>query len=290
MQKTRKLEIEWTELANRVAEVDSPNLKVYGVPKGGMILSLLFTKAIKVFKPQDANLIVDDLIDSGQTRDHYAERFPQTLFWAAFDKQGKDLSYSDTWLVFPWERDHPAGEDTVQANITRIIQYIGEDPNRAGIEETPDRVVKSYSEIFAGYHQNPADVFKVFEQQYDEVVLLKDIEFFSTCEHHMLPFVGKAHIAYIPNGSKVIGISKLARLLDIFAKRMQIQERIGQQVTSALNEYLQPLGAACIIESRHFCMCMRGVNKQNSMMVTSSLTGAFRDDPAARQELLSLIK
>jgi len=162
---------------------------------------------------------------------------------------------------------------------------------REGILETPDRVSKMFHYIYGGYRQDPKDVFKVFDGgTYDQIVLLKDIEMYSMCEHHMLPFFGRAHIGYIPD-KKVIGISKLARLLDIFSRRLQIQERIGEQVTGALMQYLKPKGAACIIEASHLCMRMRGVEKQNSTMVTSSLKGVFLDkkNAAAQAELLRLI-
>lgn len=153
-------------------------------------------------------------------------------------------------------------------------------------------MVASWSHIFGGYALDPKDVITAFEQDVkcDQIVLLKDIEFYSTCEHHMIPFFGKAHIAYIPKDNKVIGISKLARILDIYARRLQIQERICEQVISALMEHLQPLGAACIIKAKHLCMMMRGVEKQNSEMVTSSVVGAFRDVASARAELMDLLQ
>lgn len=178
----------------------------------------------------------------------------------------------------------------IEDHLKDIIQYIGENPSREGLLETPRRITKSYQELFSGYKINPMSVFKVFEEkEYNQIVLLSHIEFYSMCEHHMLPFTGKAHIAYIPNG-KVIGISKLARLLEIYSRRMQIQERIGEQVTSDLMKYLHPKGAACIIEAQHLCMRMRGVGKQNSIMVTSSLKGQFLKNIAAREELMQLIK
>lgn len=178
--------------------------------------------------------------------------------------------------------------------IWTILHLIGEDPDREGLRKTPERVVRSWAEIFGGYKLDPASVFTTFEADgYSELVLLKGIEFYSTCEHHMLSFSGKAHIGYIAD-QRVIGISKLARLLDIYARRLQIQERIGQQVTSDLMEYLKPKGAACIIEAEHLCMRCRGVEKQNSIMVTSSLTGRFLEDSdagrAARAELMGLIR
>jgi len=179
---------------------------------------------------------------------------------------------------------------TPEVLIYKMLLEIGEDPDREGLLETPKRIVKSWKELYAGYNQNPADLFTVFEAgTYNQIVLLKDIEVYSLCEHHGLPFFGKAHVAYIPN-EKVIGISKLARLVDVFARRMQIQERIGEQVTSALMEYLQPKGAACIIQACHMCMRMRGVNKQQSTMITSSMKGEFLTNLSAKQELMSIIK
>ena len=173
--------------------------------------------------------------------------------------------------------------------VRSMLEYIGEDPNREGLRETPNRVINSYSELFSVYNKDPNSVFKVFEDgACDELVLLKDIPFFSCCEHHILPFFGKAHIAYIPNG-KIIGISKLARLLEIYSRRLQVQERLTTQITKALDEGLSPLGSACILEATHLCMVMRGIQKQDSVMVTSSLTGVFRKDPTARSELLRLI-
>ena len=173
--------------------------------------------------------------------------------------------------------------------IHHILSAIGEDPIREGLLETPHRVVKSWDEIYSGYKKDPEELFTVFEAgTYDQIVLLKDIEVYSMCEHHMLPFFGKAHVAYIPN-EKVIGISKLARLVDMYSRRLQIQERIGEQVTQTLMQYLEPKGAACIIEASHMCMRMRGVNKQHSTMVTSSMKGSFITDVNAKQELLSMI-
>lgn len=174
--------------------------------------------------------------------------------------------------------------------IWKMIELVGEDPEREGLKDTPKRVAKAWEYIFAGYSQDPKDVMTTFDSDgYDEIVLLKSIEVYSICEHHLMPFFGKAHIAYIPD-KKIIGISKLARLIDIYARRMQIQERIGDQVTTDLMIYLQPQGAACIIEANHLCMRMRGVEKQNSTMVTSSLKGVFMEDGRAREELMRLIK
>lgn len=174
-------------------------------------------------------------------------------------------------------------------SIETMIGFIGDDSEREGLIDTPYRVVRSWKTLFGGYDLKVQDVLTFFEKDTsDEMVLLKNIEIYSTCEHHMLPFFGKCHIAYLPN-ERVVGVSKLARLMEIFARRLQIQERICRQITAALDEHVQPKGSACVIEAQHFCMTSRGVEKQNSIMVTSSLTGAFRNDRALRAEFLSLI-
>jgi GTP cyclohydrolase I len=173
--------------------------------------------------------------------------------------------------------------------VRSLLRYVGEDPDREGLRETPARVLKSYSELFSGYHQDPADVFKCFEDgACDEMVVLTGVEFVSCCEHHMLPFLGEAHLAYVPDG-RIIGVSKLARLLEVYSRRLQVQERLTVQVTAALDEYLRPLGSACVVEASHLCMACRGVRKQRSRMITSSLTGAFRE-AAVRQEFFQLIR
>lgn len=174
--------------------------------------------------------------------------------------------------------------------VCDILTYLGEDIHREGLMDTPRRVVRSWGELYSGYSENPADVFTCFDSDgCDQIVLLKNIEFYSMCEHHMLPFFGKAHIAYIPDG-KVIGVSKLARVLEVYARRLQIQERIGMQVTDALMKYLQPKGAACLLEAQHLCMIARGVGKQHSVMSTSSITGVFKESESSRLELMALIR
>jgi GTP cyclohydrolase IA len=173
--------------------------------------------------------------------------------------------------------------------IRMILIYLGEDPDREGLKETPNRVIGAYAELFSGYHQKPENVLKTFEDgACDEMVLLKAIPFVSFCEHHLLPFSGKAHIGYIPDG-KIVGISKLARLLEVFSRRLQVQERLTAQVTKSLDDFLKPKGSACILEATHSCMTCRGVNKQNCIMMTSSLTGVFRDHDV-RSEFFHLIK
>jgi len=283
--------ITWEQIFQSLTRFDQPNITIYGVPKGGMIATAFLTRAKVTHDPIKADVILDDLIDSGRTQEIYKKRFPNTKFVCLYNKQKmKDSS----WIVFPWEKNHPEGMDSIQDNIVRQIQYIGEDPEREGLKETPNRIVRSWDELFAGYAQSPDKLFTTFNSDgCDQIVLLKNIELFSMCEHHLLPFFGKAHIAYIPS-KRVIGISKLARLLEVFARRMQIQERIGEQVTDTLMRYLRPQGAACIIEAVHMCMRMRGIAKQQSTMITSSLKGVFIEDTsagrAARQELMRLVK
>ena len=190
---------------------------------------------------------------------------------------------AEGWVTFWWEGNEAPAEDAV----VRMIQAIGDDPGREGLKETPARVTRSWKELYGGYGKDPKDVLKVFQDgACDEMVVLKDIEFFSTCEHHMLPFFGKVHIGYIPDG-KVVGVSKLARLVEIFSRRLQIQERFTGQIANALMEHLQPKGAMVVVEAKHLCMVARGVGKQNSTMVTSAVRGAF-DNDKTRAEFLRL--
>lgn len=182
-------------------------------------------------------------------------------------------------------------DEEAREHVRALLAYIGEDPNREGLLDTPKRVVKAMGEHFAGYERDPAKYLSTtFEEVegYDELVLVSDIELHSHCEHHMVPFVGKAHVAYIPNG-RVVGLSKVARLVDVYAKRLQVQEKLTAQIAGALNEHLAPHGAAVIVQCQHFCMCYRGVRKPGSWTTTSKLYGEFLQNPAARMELLTLI-
>lgn len=173
--------------------------------------------------------------------------------------------------------------------IRTMLAVIGENENRDGLLETPSRVVKSWSEVYAGYWMDPKEVFKTFDETSDEMVIVKDIEFYSMCEHHMLPFFGKAHIGYLP-GKRVLGLSKFARLVEIFSRRLQVQERLTKQVADALMKGLRPRGVGVIMEAQHLCMMMRGVQKQNSSCTTSSMLGSFRNDSKVRAEFLSMVK
>jgi GTP cyclohydrolase I len=179
--------------------------------------------------------------------------------------------------------------ERISRAVREILIAVGEDPDREGLRETPARVARMYAEVFQGLHQNPkAHLEKRFTQKYDEMLLIKDIRFASFCEHHLLPFTGVAHVAYLPNG-KVVGLSKIPRVLDVLAKRPQMQERLTEEVADLLMKELDAKGVAVVIEATHSCMTIRGVNKPNSSFVSSAIRGAFKDRPATRSEVLSLI-
>ncbi|MCK5883477.1 MAG: GTP cyclohydrolase I FolE [Bacteriovoracaceae bacterium] len=184
-------------------------------------------------------------------------------------------------------------KDKAREAVKTMLSYLGEDLDREGLRDTPDRIIKSWDRLFGGYHQEPTDLLTTFEDDNDgphkQIILLRDIELYSTCEHHFLPFSGRVHVAYVPN-TRIVGISKLARLVEIYSRRLQIQERIGDQVTKAIMELLDAKGAACIIEAKHMCMTSRGVEKQHSTMTTSSLRGCFLSNVQTRQELMTLIR
>ncbi len=288
------------DLAKRVVErikddhEGEKNLNAFPVPRGGIYAALAVQGAATSYglvinlleADEEADIIIDDIVDSGRTRERY-RAVSKCPFYALIDKTEPSCTLKDKWVVFPHER--MTQDSGPEQNIVRILEYLGEDPCRDGLKETPARVVRSYLELYSGYKQDPKDVIKCFEDPYDELVLLKEVQFSSVCEHHMLPFMGMAHIGYIPDG-RIVGISKLARVLEIYSRRLQVQERLTVQVTDALDAYLKPKGSACIVEASHSCISCRGINKQQSKMVTSSLTGVFRHDARARSELLQLIK
>jgi GTP cyclohydrolase IA len=177
----------------------------------------------------------------------------------------------------------------IERAVREILLAVGENPDREGLAKTPGRVARSYAELFSGLFEDPRlHLRTVFKERYDEVVLLRDIEFHSLCEHHLLPFTGRAHVAYLPDG-KVVGLSKLARLVEGYARRPQVQERLTMQIADALMDELNPVGAVCVIEAVHTCMTMRGVRKPGSVMVTSALRGIFKENPSSRAEVLALI-
>jgi GTP cyclohydrolase I len=179
---------------------------------------------------------------------------------------------------------------SMEQSFLELLQAIGEDPNREGLLRTPTRAARAFEFLTNGYRQSLDDVVNgaIFESDASEIILVKDIELYSMCEHHLLPFIGRAHVAYIPNG-KVIGLSKVARLVDMFARRLQIQENLTVQIADALMKTLRPAGVGVVVEAKHLCMMMRGVEKQNSVMKTSCLLGTFKEDARTRSEFLSLL-
>lgn len=279
----------------RVIESGAKFDSVFGVPRGGFYPAHIVAKILNLpltldpEKVTTETLLVDDLVDSGATRDEWVKRTGCRIL-AVYGFHSDDADFVGTvitrgeWITFPDESG--AG---IEENCKRILQYIGEDVTREGLVETPKRMRKAWDEIFAGYKTDPNDLVKTFTQgTCREMVILKNAEFYSVCEHHFFPFFGHCSIGYIPNG-KVIGVSKLARLLDCFSKRMQIQERMTAQIADFLVESLNPLGVYVICEGVHFCMTSRGIRKQDASMVTSAIRGQFADNAAMRNEFLHLI-
>jgi GTP cyclohydrolase I len=181
--------------------------------------------------------------------------------------------------------------EVLEEAYRNLLEAIGEDPDRQGLQRTPVRAARALEFLTQGYRQNLDDIVNdaIFDSEASEIILVKDIELYSLCEHHLLPFIGRAHVAYIPNG-KVIGLSKVARIVDVFARRLQIQENLTTQIAESLMKCLEPGGVAVVVEAKHLCMMMRGVEKQNSIMKTSCLLGSFKDDARTRSEFLSLLK
>lgn len=281
---TRKVSLSWDDVLFLLKPIDKPNLRVFGIPKGGMCASTALQLAKIVYNVDDANIILDDIVDSGATRDKYKKLYPDKQFYSLVDKTTKSKD-SDAWIIFPWENQEV--EDDV---ITRLLQYIGEDPKRGGLRETPKRVMKAWDEWTSGYNKKPSDILKTFEdgaEQSDQMVTVDDIPIWSHCEHHMAPFFGSAKISYIPDG-KIVGLSKFARLVDIFARRLQVQERLTNQIADALQTELNPIGIGVEVRCRHLCMESRGVKCANSNTKTIALRGLIKDDDKARNEFLTL--
>lgn len=273
---------------NHIVETGAePYDSIYAVPRGGVPIALLMNEKLQLPMIEDAalitpkTLIVDDICDSGRTLAKFPDNDAATIYkkidsprprWNLFD--------TDEWIEFPYEQTERDEED----NIVRILETLGEDPSREGLRDTPKRVMKFYREFLT------PDEFKftTFDAEgTDEMIVQKDIPFFSLCEHHLAPFFGTATIAYIPNG-KIVGLSKLARTVDLYARKFQNQERITSQIAERLTEELNPLGVAVILKARHFCMEMRGIKTHDVSTTTSKLTGVFKDKPEARAEFMSI--
>ena len=292
----------WDEIkgeANRIAQShkgrSSAITKVYGIPQGGAPVALLVAQATGLEIVEEPTLgqtlIVDDLVDTGSTMSGYAEQgfTVDALYrkpWSP-DHLAPEATEVTDWLAFPWERDDGEPTDAV----VRLLQHIGEDPTRDGLKDTPKRVVKALRELTEGYSKDPTEILSTtFDVSFDEMIVLTGVTYTSLCEHHMLPFTGTATIGYIPKpGGRVVGLSKLARLLDCFARRLQVQERMTNQIAQAMQDHLDPLGVGVVIRGNHSCMCARGIRK-NGEMVTSSLMGQMRHDGTVRSEFLALAR
>lgn len=283
-------------------ELTSPNVPalVYAVPRGGIPAALAIgrhTDIQFVNRPADADFIVDDIYDSGATMQRVIAEASTPAPGRKVFKEApvpivlvdkRTTEWKDVWVIFPWEGD---AVGSMEDNVRRMLQFIGEDASRGGLEETPERVAKAWQFWCKGYNEDPADILKTFEdgaKNVDEMVMVRDIPFYTHCEHHMAPFFGRATIAYIPDG-KIVGLSKLNRVVDCFARRLQVQERLTTQIADAINEHLRPRGVGVIVSARHMCMESRGVCQQGHSTVTSALRGVMKEG-TVRQEFLHLAK
>jgi GTP cyclohydrolase I len=275
-------------IVNSHPDASFNGLKVYAVPSGGVpvALALAGMMVIRIVEtPVEADIIVDDLIDSGATMQR--PEFKGKPFFALIDK--RTWKYGDDWVVWPWET---TAEKGIEDHIRRLIQFAGDDPTREGLLETPTRVAKAWEFWGSGYEQDIEAILKTFEdgaEGCDEMVVVKDIPFYTHCEHHLAPFFGTATIGYLPN-SKIVGLSKLSRVLKVFARRLQVQERLTTQVADALVKGLAPKGVGVLVKARHLCMESRGVCEQGHHTVTSAMRGVFREEPSARAEFLALAR
>ena len=269
---------------------------VHGIPRGGVavcyLLGGIFTalnrSLVFVDDPKDADVIVDDLLDSGATRDAYRTEYPDTPFYVLYIKRE-----DDPWIVFPWEA--PAERTGPADAVTRLLEYVGEDPNRDGLRETPRRVLEAWKFWTSGYGQNPSDMLTTFDADFvdasDEMITVRDIPFYSHCEHHLAPFFGTVTISYIPNlnSARVVGLSKLARIVDVYSRRLQVQERLTAEIQVAIRVGLMAEGVGVMVRARHLCMESRGVSKQGQETITTSLAGVIKDNGVARNEFLKII-
>lgn len=298
------IELSWEKLFSAVDNLSRDldkqvTTRVYGIPTGGSFVALLLRQYgfRTLDHPEPGCYVVDDIIDSGQTISKYCK---EHSCYALFHKKTTPGSFMlgqeeiDCWIKFPWEHS-AAPEDAV----TRILEYIGEDPRRDGLRDTPQRVLRSLKEMTAGYQQDPKKILeRTFELEHDQMIVLSGIRFTSLCEHHMLPFSGTASVGYIPKiqqmhvggggeSSRVVGISKLARLVTCFARRLQTQERLTDQVARSLDEEVSCLGVGVILKASHSCMGCRGVLQPDAELVTSRLLGRM-EQTEARSEFLRL--
>lgn len=273
-------------------------LNVWAVPRGGIPVAYALQQFMHinlVDKVEDADIVIDDILESGATRDRFQHRTSRGhdvdhAWFALIDKSIlPDDHPHNQWIVFPWEQGLQGDDYSVTDSITRLLQHIGEDVSREGLQETPSRVIKAWAEWSSGYAMDPAAILKTFEDgNTDEMVIERRIPFYSHCEHHMAPFFGTVDIGYIPDG-KIVGLSKMNRLVECFARRLQVQERMGQQIADAMMQHLQPKGVGVIVTGKHMCAMSRGVRHSGCDMVTSAMRGCFMEG-LPRQEFLALTR
>jgi GTP cyclohydrolase I len=294
------------ELAHKATFATGGELYVYPVPRGGVpafylvdaefrALDITRVSNLRLTPVQELNtadVILDDLVDSGKTKQRLKELAPETPFYALIHKTADGSAFGGyklgEWLVFPWEESE---EKSVDDAFVRLLQFVGEDPTRGGLVETPLRMATAWKFWTSGYSKDPVDVLKTFEdgaETYDEMILVRDVPFYSQCEHHLAPFFGTVAFAYVPD-RRIVGLSKMSRLVDVFARRLQVQERLTTQIADAFMDHVAPKGAACLIQARHMCMESRGVCQQGHSTITSALRGVLRE-PTPRAEFLALIK
>jgi len=275
---------------------------IYPVACGGNVLGLVLSERLQIpisSELRNNTLVVDDICSSGKTLEGIAKVAKDrkiNIKTAVIHQKESSFKvdyfcsrlFPNWWVDYFWEKP---GDSNITDHIVRVLEYIGEDPNREGLLDTPHRVVKSWEQLYSGYREDAGThLRKCFSSDADELIICKDIEFYSNCEHHMQPFFGKVHVGYIPGG-KVVGLSKIARTVEVFARRLQIQEQLTEQIANAMMEHIDSIkGCGVIIEAKHFCMCARGVNKQSSKMTTSALKGIFKEDVEVKSEFIKLVK
>ncbi len=273
-----------SDIEELISTIDKPYTGIYGVPRGGVTIGAIIARTLGIpllNQPSEGALVVDDLIDSGKTLLQYPNNDTAVLYRKPHSpKTTYSVQEIDGWIEFFYEDTQTDAQNV----IVRLLEHIGENPNREGLLDTPKRVLKFYKEFLTPPEFN----FTVFDgESYDEMIVQQNIPFFSLCEHHMAPFFGHATVAYIPN-EKIVGLSKLARTVEYYARRLQNQERITSQVANRLQEELHPKGVAVMLSARHFCMEMRGVRTHDVSTVTTRLIGAFKEDDKARAEFMGL--
>jgi GTP cyclohydrolase I len=265
----------------------TPQSRLWGVPRGGVGAALAVAGlcgGVVVDGPEEADVVIDDIYDSGRT----AARFPGKRFEVLFDKRLRE--WAGQWLVMPWETTLEGHDTSAEDAVVRLLQFIGEDPAREGLLETPARVVRAWQEWSAGYRVDIGTIFKTFEDgATDEMVIVHNIPVVSHCEHHLAAITGIAHVGYVPDG-RIVGLSKIPRLVDVFARRLQVQERMTAPVADAMMEHLRPKGVGVLVRAEHHCMSTRGVRIHGSVTTTSAMRGVLLDKPEARSEFLALCR